>query len=225
MYRLGLCSCQQPQKENSTPQDIAIRTVAMRLMWYPIVQTFNRIGYTWYNIQYGPYRNFNYITTTKMICVIFISLAAVSTSVSYLCIFLLMQPTAYDHFKALIFCKDHSSSSARNFNYYVEDTIHGARIQGEQKKAMSRSGHNVEDDPHTVITTSTQPPSSTPVVVEQRESILFSFQDLRTDEELFHIIDKEFIERGVSMFTPTASVDGMSLQVFNNPILFQSPNV
>jgi hypothetical protein len=201
----------------------------MRLVWYPIAQAFNRIGYTWYNTQYGAYRDFNDMTTDKFIAMMFISLAAVVVSVSYFTIFLIMQPTAYAHFLALIHCKayERSHHHAADDNNNDDDTLQDDEYITDNR--VDQQGTAKKNDVIDTTTGASRMSQSawqarTSQLPQDRESMMrYSFQDLRTDEELLHIIDEEFIAHGVSMFT--TSVDDspstaiISLQMIGNPIL------
>jgi hypothetical protein len=88
-------------------QELAIRTLARRMILYPITQAIGRVGYAWYEYGYGSgaYVVVDGTDATEYACIIFLSVITPSVSVGYLIIFLVMQPKAYDHFKALIFCQ------------------------------------------------------------------------------------------------------------------------
>jgi len=85
-----------------TQSEIAIRTLSMRLFYYPILQAIGRSGCAWYEMTY-KYNfdpdtgfNFNPEDTSDMQfaaqCLMVISTPLIS--IGYLCIFLIMQPDA-----------------------------------------------------------------------------------------------------------------------------------
>lgn len=87
--------------------------LALRLFYYPLVQAVSRSGAAWYEMQYGydfdrsrgydfsPAHTSNWAFAAQ--CTMALSMPA--ASVGYLCIFLVMQPTAYDRFRDLLRCR------------------------------------------------------------------------------------------------------------------------
>jgi len=88
-----------------TPAEIAINTLCRRVMYYPILQTISRSGYAWYEFQYG----FDFRVTEaqhdpeRYGLLIYSAIIAPTVSISYLILFLYIEPHAYKIFKK-IFC-------------------------------------------------------------------------------------------------------------------------
>jgi len=88
-----------------TPAEIAINTLCRRVMYYPILQTISRSGYAWYEFQYG----FDFRVTEaehdpeRYGLLIYSAIIAPTVSISYLILFLYIEPHAYKIFKK-VFC-------------------------------------------------------------------------------------------------------------------------
>ena len=88
-----------------TPAEIAINTLCRRVMYYPILQTISRSGYAWYEFQYG----FDFRVTEaehdpeRYGLLIYSAIIAPTVSISYLILFLYIEPNAYTIFKK-VFC-------------------------------------------------------------------------------------------------------------------------
>lgn len=95
-------------------QEIAIQTLAHRMILYPVVQAIGRSGYAWYEFSYGSNVSASNASSDEYACLIFLSLITPFVSVGYLIIFLMMQPKAYEHFKALIKCQIHEEELRDN---------------------------------------------------------------------------------------------------------------
>ena len=95
-----------PQKGMKSIEVLALRTVAIRMIYYPIVQAIGRSGYAWYEAEYGADIDNNYSDSNKFACLMFVTIITPMTPVGYLIIFLTMQPQAYIHFIALMTCQD-----------------------------------------------------------------------------------------------------------------------
>lgn len=75
-----------------------ISTVVHRLEYYPLVQTISRVGYAWYDLQYGyDYSIANVDDPLELFCAFFAMIVTPLAAVGYLIIFLKMQPRAYRH--------------------------------------------------------------------------------------------------------------------------------
>eukprot|EP01033_Poteriospumella_lacustris_P001235 gene1235-899_t len=95
-----------------SPQDIAIRTLTLRMIYYPVLQSIGRSGYTWYEFAYGPKTDNDDFSDTQYAAQIFAVAITPVVSVGYLLIFLVMQPDAYRHFVQLCCCGRGSSASS-----------------------------------------------------------------------------------------------------------------
>lgn len=89
---------------NKSPQEIAIRTLARRLIFYPIVQAIGRSGYAWYEFAYGYYIDMDDPNPEQYASLIFLTIVTPFVSIGYLIIFLAMQPRAYEEFWQMVYC-------------------------------------------------------------------------------------------------------------------------
>lgn len=192
---------------------LAIRTCVMRLILYPVAQGFSRIGFMWYHTAYGAYVTFDNMTIDKIFCLMILGLTAGSISVAYLLIFLFMQPHAYDHFLALLRCQTHIEikTESETENTADEETVVenvAARHQTSQKNSIS----TIATTRKTVVSSGRQSEYQI-----NRESFRFSFQDLRTDDEIMGIIEAELDLDGLeSMFAPSSNAS-ISMQPLGTP--------
>jgi hypothetical protein len=110
LYQVELISSQTTKK---SPQELAIRLLARRMIFYPIVQAIGRLGFAWYEQVYGFSIDNPHPTKTQFASMLVISIITPLVSVGYLIIFLTMQPDAYQQFKRLIRCKTISAKPTR----------------------------------------------------------------------------------------------------------------
>lgn len=80
-------------------QEQAIKILVGRLKYYPLVQAISRIGYSWYEIEYGFNFNPNSVSRIQFASQCVVAIATPLGSVGYFVIFLLMQPHAYKFLK------------------------------------------------------------------------------------------------------------------------------
>ncbi len=104
-YKVQLISSRKLATHKSV-QETAIRTLALRMVYYPIVQAISRSGYAWYEKQYGADIDQIDANPTQYASLIFLTIITPSVSIGYLVIFLVMQPDAYYTFKAMVMCRD-----------------------------------------------------------------------------------------------------------------------
>ncbi len=102
LYKIELISSKMTKQ---SPQETAIRTLAYRMIYYPIIQAIARSGYAWWELQYGAYMDYHDATTEQYVCLIYLSIITPIASLGYLVILVVMQPQAYDHCKALLLCQ------------------------------------------------------------------------------------------------------------------------
>eukprot|EP01039_Chlorochromonas_danica_P017104 gene17104-20329_t len=89
----------------NSPQEIAIRTLARRMVYYPVIQAISRSGSSWYEFAYGTDFDQQNVSNTEYSAMIFSALITPTVSIGYLFIFLAMQPNAYREMEALFFCR------------------------------------------------------------------------------------------------------------------------
>lgn len=77
----------------------AIRTLAFRLLFYPIIQAVSRAAVTWYELQYGFDFDPDHMSTAQFIGMCSFAIFIPSASYGYLAIFLWTQPDAYECLK------------------------------------------------------------------------------------------------------------------------------
>ncbi len=88
-----------------TVHEKAIRTLSMRLIYYPVVQAISRSGCAWYEWKYGFDFDPKSADENRFIAQCFMALLTPSASIGYMVIFLLMQPHAYECLKATLTCQ------------------------------------------------------------------------------------------------------------------------
>lgn len=96
-------------KKQKSEVDRAALTLACRMMLYPVCQVIGRVGYSWYEFSYGSSRNLNDLTVEKLACLLFLSIMAPAISIGYLMSLIIMQPLAYDHLIAIIYCQSYEN--------------------------------------------------------------------------------------------------------------------
>lgn len=95
----------------------ALRKLAMRLVYYPVVQAVSRSAVAWYEMVYGWNFDPSHTSQSQFIGQIFFAILTPSASYGYLAIFLLMQPKAWECFKCMLQCKQYiAKRTADNFN-------------------------------------------------------------------------------------------------------------
>lgn len=205
-WELGFFSC-ETAPPHKTEKYVAIRTCVMRLILYPVAQGFSRLGFMWYHTAYGAYVTFDNMTIDKIVCLMILGLTAGSISVAYLIIFIFMQPKAYDHFLALLRCQT-----------YIESEEDSKTAQEEEIREDSVSQKAQQKVNPTVTTRKTVASSGRQSEMQlHRESFRFSFQDLRTDDEIMSIIEAELDLDGMeSMFAPQSSITMQPLGTTRN---------
>lgn len=99
-----------------TVHEKAIRTLAMRLIYYPIVQAISRSGCAWYEMVYNFDFDPSHATENQFIAQCFVAILTPSASVGYLIIFLIMQPHAYECFLAMLCCRVYDPRTKQHQN-------------------------------------------------------------------------------------------------------------
>lgn len=89
-------------KFTRTPQEMAIKVLAQRMIYYPLMQTISRLGASIYEARYGfgPYTGNSSTTRFAMACC-YAGLSP-ATGIGYLCIFLMMQPYAMEQLRSIV---------------------------------------------------------------------------------------------------------------------------
>jgi len=125
MFKISKFTSPNRTFSKHTVADVAIRTLAMRMIFYPIAQAIARSGYSWYEFAYGSYRTIDDATPNdKKGCLLYMSIVTPAAPVAYLIILCVMQPRAYLHFKSLFCCRSYEEVEKA----YVESrTIANAR--------------------------------------------------------------------------------------------------
>jgi hypothetical protein len=154
----------QYKSTESSRQEVAIRTLAKRMIFYPIIQAISRSGLSWYEYAYGARFDVDDADNLKYSSMIFASVITPTVSIGYLFIFLIMQPNAYLKFKNMLLCRA---------SLEEEEINHGAR--GSVLSNLSASSKND-------FTSECTAPSVLPLYNQ------LSVIDRRDDEELFAIL-------------------------------------
>lgn len=178
----------------SSPQEIAIRTLARRMIYYPIIQAIGRSGYSWYEYAYGTNFGDEKVDTVEYSSMILAAIVTPAVSVGYMIIFLIMQPNAYKHFKALIFCQPipvndvaqsvPSFSSATTLRSDQQTDAHFDSRFEYTPEAEMELGHHV----HTSAVPRFSFADWTRKSAGNRE---YQQTDLRDEDELFAVLDED----------------------------------
>jgi hypothetical protein len=147
---------QTSSRGKKTEQEIAIRALAHRIILYPVVQAIGRSGYAFYEYAYGADVSPSNNAPGAYGCLIFLSIITPTTSVGYLIIFLLMQPKAYDHFKAMICLRTYHEELRDNSLFQDDKTLSGKPSTASLHSALDSEG----SERHTTVSTSNR--ESTP---------------------------------------------------------------
>lgn len=177
----------------NSPQEIAIRTLARRMVYYPVIQAISRSGSSWYEFAYGTDFEQQNVSDTEYSAMIFSAVITPTVSIGYLFIFLAMQPNAYREIEALFCCRsspvpvENKMESNPSFTTSTETNstrateadfdVHlegGSRLQSEVELPTSRS---------TVSRFSTADWA--------RKSYRYTTADLRDEDELYAIVEED----------------------------------
>lgn len=171
------------------PQDVAIRTLTLRMIYYPVLQAIGRSGYTWYEFAYGPKTDNDDFSDTQYAAQIFAISITPVVSVGYLVIFLVMQPDAYRHFVNLCYCRwtedaSSSSSSPSSPSANERDTV----------SSESSSARRTDFVDYTVSEARPRAPddgrdSGGLAWMRQSQSWIVQGLDMRDEDELYLMID------------------------------------
>jgi hypothetical protein len=193
-YKIDLMSS---KTNNKSDQEMAIRTLARRLIFYPVVQAIGRSGYAWYEFEYGVNIDVDDPTQEQFASLIFLTIITPMVSIGYLIIFLVMQPRAYLEFKRMIFCKEYDEpienstkgddevSQNRDTLSYYTDRFESSASSEDQSPDTAKPGSDVIGTP----------------VNNKRSSATFAAYN---DEELLNFIaskQKRFSSRGSGLAT------------------------
>eukprot|EP01040_Poterioochromonas_malhamensis_P000429 gene429-461_t len=125
---------------NKSPQEIAIRTLARRLIFYPIVQAIGRSGYAWYEFAYGYYIDMDDPNPEQYASLIFLTIVTPFVSIGYLIIFLAMQPRAYEEFRQMVYCSHYQPPTKESL-----DTQTNTQSSGRTRETRSDSNRLTVD--------------------------------------------------------------------------------
>jgi hypothetical protein len=169
----------------------------------------------------------------KYTCMMFMSLSSVVTSFGFLGIFLYMQPHAYDHFKAMMRCTSYTESINQDKDNEEEVDAGMTGDETERKIPKSKQDGNKSRSPnpnrdshhHSNMRKSLKVATNVErdSLMIDRDSLHFSFYDLRTDEELMDWMEDEFSITDDSIFAP--SCGNISLQTIKNPVYKEDQHV
>jgi hypothetical protein len=209
VFVLTIASHIYNRSSSNTPQEIAIRTLCLRMIYYPVVQAIGRSGYTWYEFAYGPKPggvDFDGFPDLQYGVLLFATVIAPAVSVGYLMIFLIMQPNAYHELIALFKCRSISNEN--------EQDNDGKMIVVRNKEETERPA-SLNTEPITSngsISTLVSAPG------EERLSAMdwarksysdtrFSIDDNRHEEELYSIISiqERYTDYSVNLATNRTS--------------------
>jgi hypothetical protein len=142
-YKVDLMSS---KTSNKSEQEIAIRTLARRLILYPIVQAIGRSGYAWYEFEYGVDIDTDDPTDQQFASLIFLTIITPFVSIGYLIIFLVMQPNAYKEFKKMVFCRDYESPTNKTLSKNDADNPNPLRPKDDDTLSYYTDGYDVNSN-------------------------------------------------------------------------------
>lgn len=112
--------------------ETALTTLAIRLMYYPILQAITRIPIAWYEAEYGFDFDPTSMSEQQFIAQCFMTVVTPLASCGYLCIFLVMQPKAYETMRAMLRCRKSDSIKNQSETYLerpVSEANHNSNIR------------------------------------------------------------------------------------------------
>jgi hypothetical protein len=124
------------ESSDRSGQMVAIRLLAKRMIYYPVVQAIGRSGCAWYEFEYG----FKFHETNpgpeKSAAMFYLAVVTPLVSIGYLVIYLKMQPNAYRCLRSLVTSQEDKSSDVavdlmfRSDRISREDDYYGSRTSG-----------------------------------------------------------------------------------------------
>lgn len=93
------------KKTNITVQEEAIKTLAVRMLYYPLVQALGRSGAAWYEFQYGFNFDPDSVSRLQFVAQLYVAIITPAASVGYFYLFITMQPKAYEIFISWFGCR------------------------------------------------------------------------------------------------------------------------
>jgi hypothetical protein len=133
-YRLNALSNDEYYKLNSTNP---IYVLAMRLIYYCLVQTVTRLGASWYQLQYGYGHNFHHesASLTQTIAYLLEFILTPAAGIGYLIVFLAIQPEAQRILWRWCDCwKNSRQSKEGRMSSQNEELTVGLTVGGEESE-------------------------------------------------------------------------------------------
>lgn len=189
LYKVDLMSS---KTINKSDQEIAIRTVSRRMIFYPIIQAISRSGYSWYELQYGAAISPSDSSADKYACLLFLTIITPIVSLGYLIIFLVMQPNAYEHFVALMTCRDFHTITPKEEHVVFRNTgskTSSFHIPGFKPSISAPSQSDTTDGTQESKGGGTDNLDVRSAPSELFRESSFSLRDTRNEEELLRIIE------------------------------------
>jgi hypothetical protein len=165
------------------------------------------LGYAWYELEYGVVIDADDPNTQQFVCLIFLTIVTPMVSIGYLVIFLMMQPRAYQEFKAMIYCRSYQAPTAENldsnrksstggrqtsrmtidsFGYYTGDGDRGSAFSDVRKDGGGGIELSMTDIPRTTGTSDKNDVSNDPARKTSQQFARFEDEQLMsfiTDSE------------------------------------------
>jgi hypothetical protein len=116
IYKISNITSRSRALTKETMKEGAIRTLALRMILYPVVQAIARSAYSYYEFEYGAFRgDDDDPSDNKQACMIYLTLVTPLVSIGYLVILCVMQPKAYLHLKAIVTCRPYEEIETEYF--------------------------------------------------------------------------------------------------------------
>lgn len=222
---------------NKTPQEIAMRTLCLRMIYYPFVQAIGRSGYTWYEFAYGPKpedADFNSFPDLQYGVLLLATIVAPAVSVGYLIIFLMMQPNAYREMILMFTCRSSNSKSDSSEDANAQPKVQSnqetdaedgsspsmADVYNDSSSPKDRASEYPDDYRSSAMSQEDFSPMEDQAnyVDWTRKSYMFpGTEDNRDDDELYSILQSEDGGRSSMMARHSSnSIFGNTFMYYNN---------
>lgn len=185
-----------------TEQEIAIRTLSRRMVFYPVIQAIGRSGYTWYEFDYGTAVGEDDANNTEYAALIFLTVITPMVSVGYLLIFVMMQPNAYRQLKQLLSCSPQDKQEPKEPNTMNNNKeLNGQRSQdsgtfGNQRDFYAQTNFDPFDPERmTSVSGGVTPHTESRVSMIEwaRKSYMMEvINDMRDEDELYELMNADY---------------------------------
>lgn len=133
-------------KKVATTEDKALNLLAIRMLYYPIVQVLSRSVISWYELENAT--SFNYTSCSENICIALLIAVLLNPAASYgyLITFLIMQPRAKACFQSMFLCGMFPpSKTTRSPTSDMASAVENAIAAGDRTTGVRASSMGPQD--------------------------------------------------------------------------------